>query len=324
MEKRPKVSVIIPTYNRRDYVVEAIDSVLAQAYKDFEIIVVDDGSTDGTGEILKEKYGNNIRYFYKQNGGCASARNYGIKMAQGEYIAFLDSDDKYLPKKLEDQVGILEKNNAIDFVYSDSYLFEGKKQRWVKAVRPDKDGSVTYPLFMTTYMQSGSFVVRRTCVDISGFYNEIMRYNEDTDYLLRLSINCKAYHSDKPTVAQRSHTGRKSSNNVKLLEAVYFSSEQFLKEHPSFRKRIGQKADKRLAQIKLDLSMEHLIQRDVVKAMEQLNGSQELYPNLRKRLYLYLLEKRWGHSSIIYRTILLVETIRKIAQWDLSKYARWF
>jgi glycosyltransferase involved in cell wall biosynthesis len=77
-------------------VTEAIDSALNQTYRDFEVIVIDDGSTDGTGEMLKERYDDKIRYFYKENGGCASARNYGIKMARGEYIAFLDSDDRYL------------------------------------------------------------------------------------------------------------------------------------------------------------------------------------------------------------------------------------
>lgn len=324
MEKRPKVSVIIPTYNRKDYVTEAIDSVLNQTYKDFEVIVVDDGSTDGTGEILKEKYRNKIRYFYKENSGCASARNYGIRNALGEYIAFLDSDDKYLPKKLEDQIRILEKNKEIGFVYSDSYSFGSNKQRLVPCVRPDKHYSVTYGLFMMTFMANGSFVVRRKCIDISGYYNEQMRYNEDTDLLLRLSVNCKAYYSKKPTFAYRIHVGRKSGNNIGLLESVYFSSQSFLREHRFFRKKIGRKADKRLGQIKLDLSMEYLVQRDFTKATRELNLSQRLYPTFRKKLYSYLFGERWAQNSIIYKAVVFIEAvIIKAVQWYMYKYTGW-
>lgn len=324
MEKRPKVSVIIPTYNRKDYVTEAIDSVLNQTYKDFEIIVVDDGSTDDTGELLKERYGDRIRYFYKENGGCASARNYGIKVSRGEYIAFLDSDDKYLPEKLEDQVEILEKNEQIGFVYSDSYSFDGNKQKLSESVRPDKDNRVDYALFMVTNMANGSFVVRRDCLDISGYYNELMRYNEDTDLLLRLSVNCKVYFSDKPTFAYRVHTGRKSGNNMKLLEAVYSSCELFLKQYPTFRKKIGKKADKRLARIKLDLSMEYAVQRDFVKAIEELNLSQGLYPTLKKKIYLYLLTSKIVQNSIIYKVIAYFEqSITKAIQWRTYKYTGW-
>lgn len=97
-----KVSVIIPTYNRAKYISRAIDSVLAQTYKDWELIIVDDGSTDNTREVvepyLKDK---RIKYVWKQNGGVSSARNKGLDIATGEFVAFLDSDDFYMPEKLE-------------------------------------------------------------------------------------------------------------------------------------------------------------------------------------------------------------------------------
>src|SRR5690349_3602213 len=105
----PKVSVIIPTYNRAQFIARAVDSVLEQTYKDFEIIVIDDGSSDNTQEILKA-YEGKIRYVYQQNKGISAARNRGIQEAKGEYIAFLDSDDVWKPEKLSVQVAILDVN----------------------------------------------------------------------------------------------------------------------------------------------------------------------------------------------------------------------
>ncbi len=103
----PKVSVIIPTYNRAHFLCEALDSALSQTFKDFEIIIVDDGSTDNTKQVL-EKYGSRIYYIYQENKGRAEARNTGIRRAKGEHIAFLDDDDIWLPNKLEKQVFFLD------------------------------------------------------------------------------------------------------------------------------------------------------------------------------------------------------------------------
>ncbi|MBE9529344.1 MAG: glycosyltransferase family 2 protein [Proteobacteria bacterium] len=119
---RPTVSVIIPTYNRSSYVIEAIESVLAQTYKNIEIVIIDDGSTDDTRERLKpylNQYKDRIKYIYTENGGPARARNIGMKAATGEYIAFLDSDDLYYPFKTELQVGVLENNPDVALVCSD-------------------------------------------------------------------------------------------------------------------------------------------------------------------------------------------------------------
>jgi glycosyltransferase involved in cell wall biosynthesis len=154
----PTVSVVIPTYNTARYISEAIESVLAQTYRDFEIIVVDDGSTDNTYEVIKQCHANNIRdvelievtnpfqqsqrtqqtqptqqtqqtqqtqliYIYQKNGGRANARNTGIKAARGRYIAFLDSDDLWTSGKLEKQVEIMEGNKKIDFLFGDKQRF---------------------------------------------------------------------------------------------------------------------------------------------------------------------------------------------------------
>ncbi|MBK9123562.1 MAG: glycosyltransferase family 2 protein [Chloroflexi bacterium] len=106
----PLVSAIIATYNRRDYVCVAIDSVLAQTYPSVVLIVVDDGSTDGTGDMLRERYEDRIRYVYQANQGRSEARNHGMRLAAGEYIAFLDSDDLWEPDKLTRQIAFMREH----------------------------------------------------------------------------------------------------------------------------------------------------------------------------------------------------------------------
>lgn len=108
----PLVSVVIPFYNRVDWLCEAIESVLNQTYDNFEIIVVNDGSTEKMDDFLY-KYGDKIIYRYKENGGAATARNLAMEIATGDYIAFLDSDDIWLPEKTEKQIAFMEKNGAL-------------------------------------------------------------------------------------------------------------------------------------------------------------------------------------------------------------------
>ena len=103
------VSIVIPTFNRRNYITIALDSVLAQTYTNYEIIIIDDGSSDNTKEVLTP-YWDKIRYFYQDNRGIPATRNRGIREAKGDYIAFLDSDDYWLPEKLERQIDYFEKN----------------------------------------------------------------------------------------------------------------------------------------------------------------------------------------------------------------------
>jgi glycosyltransferase involved in cell wall biosynthesis len=103
----PKISVVIPSYNRAHYIEKTIDSVLEQKRDDIEIILVDDGSTDNTRELVQNKYGDQVRYVYQENQGIPGARNTGIKNAQGDYIAFLDSDDYWHPNKLEQQMALI-------------------------------------------------------------------------------------------------------------------------------------------------------------------------------------------------------------------------
>ena len=121
------ISVVIPAYNAGRFIRRTIDSVLAQTYTDYEIIVVDDGSTDNTAEIVKS-YGSKVRYIYQQNAGDGAARNTGIYAAKGEWIAFLDHDDEWLPEKLRLQMELLKRNPQLRWCAANFYKQSGARK----------------------------------------------------------------------------------------------------------------------------------------------------------------------------------------------------
>ncbi len=129
MENNGLISVIIPVYNVEEYLKECIDSVLSQTYENYEIILVDDGSTDNSGKICDEyaERNNKITAIHKENGGLSDARNTGLSLSQGEYIYFLDSDDYIIPESFAELVSVIKKNNS-DFVFFDAKSFEDENK----------------------------------------------------------------------------------------------------------------------------------------------------------------------------------------------------
>ena len=204
----PTVSVIIPTYNLADYICEAIDSVLNQTFKDFEIIVVDDGSKDNTREVLK-KYVNKISYFFKDNGGIASARNFGIKRSKGDYIALLDADDIWMPDKLEQQINIYNIDPEIAAVFTDAETFDNNgiirnSLRPLSAPTDTKslkykifeaglnDGSVIkgdfYPdLINSNLFAASTALIKKSCLEKIGSFDENLVIDDDYDLWIRIS-----------------------------------------------------------------------------------------------------------------------------------------
>lgn len=192
----PKVSVIIPTYNYGKYIEKAIDSVLAQTYKDFEIIVVDDGSTDNTREIIQTRYKDKVRYFYQENKGAPVARNKGIKESKGEYLAFLDQDDLFHPLNLEKKVDFLDSNSEFGWVYSDyTGITEpgfkkptGNITRKGSAAKYKISGHISKQLIEGYLLSTPSTVmIRRNVIDKAGCFDEKISHLEDYDLWLRIS-----------------------------------------------------------------------------------------------------------------------------------------
>ena len=196
MNTRGLVSVIIPTYNRAAIVSRAIDNIFCQTYKQFEVIVVDDGSTDGTTEVLR-RYGNRIRTIKQVNRGPACARNRGVEIAHGEFIAFQDSDDLWDPSKLERQVSLLERFGPSVPVSLCSALFRminGRPYTSFDIARihpPLAEGlwtNVADVLVSRFVLFNQTSVIRRSSLERVGVFDELLPYLEDYDLPLRLAM----------------------------------------------------------------------------------------------------------------------------------------
>jgi len=180
-----KISIIIPTFNRRDYITIALDSVLKQTYKDYEIIIIDDGSTDDTKKVL-EPYQDKIRYFYQENQGIPATRNRGIREAQGNYIAFLDSDDYWRPQKLEQQIACFRENPHYGMVAirCSSISPDGRLR---EKNRPGKSGWVLTDLFKANFIRTSSAMIKKECFDTVGMFDELLPECEEYDLWLRIA-----------------------------------------------------------------------------------------------------------------------------------------
>ena len=194
MEKnKPKVSVIIPTYNRSHLVGRAIQSVLNQTFTDFELIIVDDASTDNTKEVVESFNAPRIRYIrHEQNKGGGATRNTGIEAAYGEYIAFLDSDDEWLPRKLEKQLLIFRgygKANSKKVVYTGILWIDQESGKIIQKGIPIKEGWLFYDLFLDNCIIGGgsTVIVPKECIDKVGFFDERLDSCQDLDMWIRLS-----------------------------------------------------------------------------------------------------------------------------------------
>jgi len=185
-----QVSAIIPTFNRRDLVCRAIDSALAQTFPVDEIIVVDDGSTDGTGEMLLARYGQRIRYAWQPNAGVSAARNRGMAMAGGRYIALLDSDDQWLPEKTARQHAWLEERPAYGMVVCDIEMVDADLQVIGIYRRRDvirEDGWALRWALANPALAPASTLMRREVYEDIGGFDETLRTAEDIDYHLRIA-----------------------------------------------------------------------------------------------------------------------------------------
>jgi glycosyltransferase involved in cell wall biosynthesis len=209
----PKVSVVIPSYNRAEKVQKGINSVLAQTFKDFEIVVVDDGSSDDTGETLKGVFGDRIRYFYQSNQGASIARNRGVAEARADWIAFLDSDDIWEPGKLEWQFKALEQfGPQCGACYTDVRLFNHDETRTMFQMAEDNyhhsEEMGVNPEAMRLLVRPGgagmvvclsSLLARTDCIRKTGFDPKLL-YSQDSDFMFRLAARTGFCYVNRPLV----------------------------------------------------------------------------------------------------------------------------
>lgn len=250
---KPRVSIVIPTYNRADMVVECLESVFTQTYTDYEVIVVDDGSTDNTEEILKP-YHARIKYIRHENKGNAAARNSGLDIAKGELIAFLDSDDLWMPDKLRRDVDYLDSQPDVDMVCANGTFFGSPKFAGKKVV-PDKraiplarDGVTLKAIFTRSSLRPSAMVLRKRVIEGTNGFDPDFAACVDLDFAFRVLMKYKVVFINEPFFKMRKHDDHVSGDSERRTLFNIKAIEKLLKEYPEARKLISEKKiNRRLA-----------------------------------------------------------------------------
>ena len=234
----PKVSVIIPTYNMSRFISDAVESVLNQTYQDYEIIIVDDGSTDGTKAIVKkhiDQCPDKVRYIYQENKGLAVARNTAIKNAGGEFIALLDADDKYCSHRLEEGIKVIESHQHIGLVHANVTRIseEGEHILTPKRNKRVLSGYIFNDLFIRKAdISCPTVLLRKECFDRVGLFDEnLTRLGcEDREAWLRIAREYKVEYIDEVLAYYRYVKSGMSKNREKMTKARYYVVDKFYLE----------------------------------------------------------------------------------------------
>ena len=220
----PKVSIILPTYNRAHIIEKAIQSVLNQTYQDFELIIVDDGSTDNTEEIIKklQEKDKRIRYIkLETNKGAAAARNEGIKIAHGKYITFQDSDDEWLPEKLEKQMKIFETTPEDIIVYTGFWRIDGDEKTYIPDINiSNREGYIHKELLKGNFVGTPSILLKKETLEKVALFDECLQRCQDWDLVIRLSEYYNFKLIDEPLYTSHILKDSISANYEALILAM--------------------------------------------------------------------------------------------------------
>ena len=229
-----KISVVVPAYNSQRTIIETITSVLQQTFSDLELIVINDGSTDRTLELLETIQDPRLKIYSYPNGGLPTARNRGIGCATGEFISFIDADDLWTPDKLELQLKALEKNPQAGVAYSWTICMGNNGNSFHPGVSESFQGNVYPNLLVGNFIASGSNVlIRRKAIESVGYFDESLKSCEDWDYWLRLAPKWDFVVVPKPQIIYRLSSGAMSSKLDVMEKYQTLVLEKAFKSAPS-------------------------------------------------------------------------------------------
>lgn len=232
--RSPFVSIIIPVYNHEEFVGKAIESALQQNFSEQEVIVVDDGSTDGTRNVV-EKFLPAVRYVYKSNGGTSSALNHGIKLARGNFICWLSSDDQFLPTKIHKQVRLFLAQPDLGMVYTDWHETDasGHITRTYHSPPLFSRREAALALTRGNCINGSTVMVKAECFRKLGYFKEHYTQSHDHDMWLRLCRHYRFGHIPEPLILYRRHHKNLSLQPDPLHELhhreMYSEARQFFK-----------------------------------------------------------------------------------------------
>ncbi|MGB5963087.1 MAG: glycosyltransferase family A protein [Coleofasciculaceae cyanobacterium] len=215
----PKVTVVIPAYNAMRYLPETMETALAQTFTDFEVLVVNDGSTDNTAEWVSQVTDPRVRIVSQENKGLAGARNTGIAHAKGEYIAYLDADDLWEPTKLEKQVRCLDENPEVGLVYTWTALADQYGKSTGRVISSHAEGNVWHELIEFNMVCCGSTpLIRRSCFDVVGLFSPDVSPSDDWDMWLRIANKFSFGVVKEALIRYRQHPSNSSKNFQLMLD----------------------------------------------------------------------------------------------------------
>ncbi len=233
----PLVSIVIPTFNRARTIVRSVHSILTQTFQDFEIIIIDDCSTDNTEDIIKSKFNDKRIIYYKleKNSGACVARNKGIELARGKYIAFQDSDDEWLCEKLEKQVNILENNNNYQATFC-QFIRINNNNTSIIPVDGFNDKEMKYMIFGENFISTQTLLVRREVFIKIGIFDISLPRFQDWELAIRLINKCNVFYQKEPLVIMYIQKDSISRNNIAKIKALELIVNKYRNEYNNYPK----------------------------------------------------------------------------------------
>ena len=275
----PAVSVIMPAYNVAEYIAEAVESVLAQTFSDFELLIVNDGSTDGTPEIARRyaALDPRLHLIEQENRGLAAARNAALRQAKGEMIALLDSDDLWAPGFLEAQIAILHARPEIDIVTGNAWTLgsheHGEPARPSPDSRPAPNLTTILTDELSVFIMS---VFRRRVYDTIGGFDEMLRTNEDFDFWFRAALaGFKFARNDQPLGHYRRRDDSLSASQVRMLRGalrVYYKQRPAVLHDPRALRLLDNSVERFEADLIATEAREAITQKDFPAASRHLSA----------------------------------------------------
>jgi glycosyltransferase involved in cell wall biosynthesis len=293
--QKPKVSICIPTYNRKNYLKETLDSILAQTYKDYEIVIVDDGSTDGTKDMI-EKLPIPVTYHWQPNAGEPAARNKLLELAKGEFITFIDSDDLLFPYAIEQLLETLYKHGPGVIVYGTYIRIDEKGNQLKRKKRRLPSGNITAELFDRIYVHSCGTMCKKKILPQAGGFDASLQVCSPYVLLLKLSLKYRFVPVEKPVFKRRRHYGNLSERKYVNMKTEFYVLEKFYYNDGGKNVISQQRAMKRLAKEGYRAARCAMREGLYNQASQLLGQSFRRHPNIKSLIY-------WTKAGIAVRLL---------------------
>ena len=262
-------------YNGEKYLHKAIKSIISQTYNNWELICIDDGSIDSSKQIINSFDDSRIKYYYQENTGSpVHGRNFGIKVCKGDYIAFLDQDDVYLPESIQKRAIYLNNNNDVNFVYSDCKVIDNENNILHNSIirytnKKGLSGKCFEQLFLGIFIPIQGVMVRKKLFERIGLFNEKLIGTEDYEMWLRIAYNNKIHFIDEPLAKWREHSNSLSKSKFLMDKNFLKCLESLVDRYPESKKIVDRnKYNKRLYSFSFDIAYYYYKNKNWEKAIK--------------------------------------------------------